>query len=301
MFLLDNGSNNASEEIATDDYDNTYDKKRSNDMLGNHAISPTPLRRDVFLMRWKVPQDGKLMYIRYISSTNHATVCVCSIFFPLLTNAFLDKKLTGIKHHLSQSQKIVTNCTILQIHESATSSSPLSIHKMPERCSDVLLTSQLFYISDIHKRSMSVISRALSEMNKNEKSEPESIICRIRFDKREEFVTKMYIVTNWRKPTERKNDDGDTKYQLPTKVDDINIEMPLVDSCMVVTTFGIYQISLKYVLFSISSYFFIFSFHFLYFIESLFFVGKICCTFSWIWFWRDKKWKRLESWHSFLV
>lgn len=125
---------------------------------------------------------------------------------------------------------------------------PQSVHKLPEHCLDVLLTSKCFYTTDTNRRNLYIISRDLSQVQPGEKAEfnKEAIIGKFSFERREEVINDVYIVMAQKNAkTSEKKFELTERYSIPSQVEDITMELPQVDFCTVVTNFGIYQVFLR--------------------------------------------------------
>ncbi|XP_046742534.1 uncharacterized protein LOC124409162 [Diprion similis] len=168
----------------------------------------------------------------------------------------LDMSLTP--QYTRQGQHMYTGyhppTNLLTIHETEASMVPLHVHKMPSFCHSILLTQHLFYVTDVHQKSLSIISCLLSETRIGIDTEfnPESVIGRFSFARNNEIIDKVYRVTDF-KVTTTKDTSGNSEnqYGLPKKVEDIKADIPLVDTCIIVTNFAVYKIEVRRPLLSV--------------------------------------------------
>ncbi|XP_024936810.1 uncharacterized protein LOC107263725 isoform X2 [Cephus cinctus] len=170
------------------------------------SLSPEPVSQDMFLAP-QYTRQGQHLYTGYHSPTNHLT-----------------------------------------IHGTDVSVVPLYIHKMPPLSEDILLTQRLFYITDVQRQSLYIVSCPLSEsrMEGEANFNQDSVIGHFSFESTKEFINRVYRLTDFKAkkpkkvPTETENRDA-----LPKKVEDLNVDVPLVDTCIVVTNFAVYRVVLR--------------------------------------------------------
>lgn len=127
---------------------------------------------------------------------------------------------------------------------------PSHSHWVPDNCENILLISRFFYISDTRQRSVSVVSRFLSEVNIRDRSDfsRESIIARFSFGKNEEVINSIYTLASTRSDSDSTSGSNDNKtYSIAKNVADLKVHVPTVDSCIVITNLGIYKIILRFV------------------------------------------------------
>ncbi|XP_046477721.1 uncharacterized protein ca [Neodiprion pinetum] len=165
---------------------------------------------------------------------------------------FLTPQYTRQGQHLYTGYHPPTNH--LTIHETEASMVPLYVHKMPSFCHNILLTQRLFYVTDVHQKSLLIISCPLSETRIGGDTEfnPESVIGRFSFARNNEIIDKVYRVTDF-KVTTTKDTSGNSEnqYGIPKKVEDIKADIPLVDTCIIVTNFAVYKIEVRRPLLSV--------------------------------------------------
>nr|XP_033323093.1 uncharacterized protein LOC117218656 [Megalopta genalis] len=133
----------------------------------------------------------------------------------------------------------------ITIHGPDFSTVPLSVHKVFESCRNVLLTQRFFFITDVSQRVMYVISDRLSETRTNDncKFNPECIVGHFSLVNSKEVILAVYRAIDYtNKPTTR---DTRNKYTLPKGVKDIEIELPHVDTCIIVTNHSVYKVVLR--------------------------------------------------------
>ncbi|XP_076290430.1 RCC1 and BTB domain containing protein claret [Lasioglossum baleicum] len=133
----------------------------------------------------------------------------------------------------------------ITVHGPDFSTVPLSVHKVFESCRNVLLTQHFFFITDASQRVMYVISNRLSETRTNDncKFNPECIVGHFSLVNSKEVILAVYrAIDNTNKPTTR---DTRGKYTLPKGVKDIKIDLPHVDTCIIVTNHSVYKVILR--------------------------------------------------------
>lgn len=125
---------------------------------------------------------------------------------------------------------------------------PLSVHKLFESCKTVLLAHRFFFVTDTSQHVVYIISDQLSESHINGDCEfnSESIVGAFSFKSNKEVIRAVYKITNFNSVTSDKlSQETDTKYTLPKNVKDINIELPNLDTCIIVTNRCIYEVVLR--------------------------------------------------------
>ncbi|XP_034188520.2 RCC1 and BTB domain containing protein claret [Osmia lignaria lignaria] len=128
---------------------------------------------------------------------------------------------------------------------------PLSAHKVVESCRNVLLTQRFLFITDASQRVMYVISDRLSENRDVDKSDigkfnPECIVGYFSLANSKEVIRAVYRAIDFTNnaPTPP-SDDTRNKYTLPKGINDIKIELPHVDTCIIVTNHSVYKVVLR--------------------------------------------------------
>ncbi|EFN66274.1 X-linked retinitis pigmentosa GTPase regulator-like protein [Camponotus floridanus] len=175
-------------------------------------INPEPISKDTFLTS-QYDREGQQLYTCYHPSTHHITV-----------------------------------------HSSNMAAVPLSMHKVFESCETVLLTHRFFFITDINQYVIYIISDQLSEthINKDYRFNSESIIGTFSFKSNKEVIRAVYKVTNFDNVIQRKvSQEVENKCTLPKNIKDIKIEVPKLDTCIIVTNRCVYEVILRKSLFSI--------------------------------------------------
>ncbi|OAD60135.1 X-linked retinitis pigmentosa GTPase regulator like protein [Eufriesea mexicana] len=169
-------------------------------------IIPEPMSKEVFLMS-QMDRGGQQLYTCYDSITNQILV-----YGPNLTTM------------------------------------PLSAHKVFESCKNVLLTQRFFFITDVNQRVMYVISDRLSEYRNsdNGKFNPECIVGHFSLVNSREVIRAVYRATDCTSNTPTiLSEEIKNKYMLPKGIKDIKIELPRVDTCIIVTNHSVYKVVLR--------------------------------------------------------
>lgn len=134
------------------------------------------------------------------------------------------------------------------MHGPDFSTVPLSVHKVFESCRNVLLTQRFFFITDTSQRVMYVISDRLSETRTNDscKFNTECIVGHFSLVNSKEVIRAVYRAIDFvnNAPTVP-SQDVKTKYVLPKGIKDIEVELPPVDTCIVVTNHSVYKVVLR--------------------------------------------------------
>lgn len=124
--------------------------------------------------------------------------------------------------------------------------SPSYFHKMPNSCESFLIANQFFYVTDDQKHCLKIISRTLSEVKKSDKFEfnNQSIVAQFPFNGRDEVIHRIYIMGNDNSdPHPEKT--GNKSFNMAKSVNDLKINTPSVDACLIITSLGVYKVSLK--------------------------------------------------------
>lgn len=184
------------------------------EVMPNH-MNPESISKDTFLMS-QYDRDGQQRYTCYHAVTNHITV-----------------------------------------HGPDFSTVPLSVHKVFESCRNVLLAHRFFFITDVSQRVMYVISDRLSETRTNDncKFNPECIIGHFSLVSSKEMIRAVYRATDFinNAPT-KLSQDVESKYMLPKGIKDLKIELPHMDTCIIVTNRSVYTIVLRLVLYKMNKF-----------------------------------------------
>ncbi|CAK9809769.1 X-linked retinitis pigmentosa GTPase regulator homolog [Anthophora plagiata] len=200
------GENLQSDITSNRNTQNATVNSESSTEVNQNQITPEAMSKDVFLMS-QLDREGQQLYTCYHSITNQILV-----YGPNFTTV------------------------------------PLSAHKVFESCRNVLLTQRFFFITDVSQRVMYVISDRLSETHKsdNGKFNPECILGRFSLVNSKEVIRAVYRaidLTN-NAPTII-SEDVKNKYALPKGIKDISVELPHVDTCIIVTNHSVYKVVLK--------------------------------------------------------
>ncbi|XP_043498025.1 uncharacterized protein LOC122521394 isoform X1 [Polistes fuscatus] len=140
------------------------------------------------------------------------------------------------------------------VHGSDFDAKPLSIHKVPETCENILLTHRLFFVTDVTQYTLYVLSDQMSEVNphRDYKFNPGCIIDQFSFENSKEIIHAVYKFINFTNMTSEKlSYDVENSYTLSPKMKDIQIETPYVETCIIVTNCGVYGVVLRKPLLSV--------------------------------------------------
>lgn len=164
----------------------------------------------------------------------------------LSEDVFLSPQYTRQGQHLYTAYCKTTNH--ITIHGTDVSVIPQHMYKMPEPCQDVILTQRLFFITGPKRKNIWVISCPLSEIRIGQSDtstfNTESVISKFKFNDSREVINFIYRSSDYPENIED-NNKNDKKKILPTKIDEIDVEVPPVDTCIIVTNLGIYKIILR--------------------------------------------------------
>lgn len=135
----------------------------------------------------------------------------------------------------------------LQVYGPNFTTVPLSAHKVFESCRNVLLTQRFFFITDVSQRVMYIISDRLSETRKNDngKFNPECIVGHFSLVNSKEVIRAVYRTIDCTNSAQTHSEEIRNKYTLPKAVKDIKIELPHLDTCIIVTNHSVYKIVLR--------------------------------------------------------
>ncbi|XP_057334647.1 uncharacterized protein LOC130673595 [Microplitis mediator] len=172
------------------------------------------------------------------------------ILEPLLEDIYLSPQYTRQGQHLYTAYCAGSNH--ITIHGTDISVVPYHMYKMPDLCTDILLTQRLFFVTGPHRRSLWIVSCSLSETKIGDEGDynQEATVARFKFEDSKELITCIYRSTDY-KDTDSgssagsSSDSKEDKSCLPSKIDDLNIEVPLVDTCIIVTNYGVYKVILR--------------------------------------------------------
>lgn len=127
----------------------------------------------------------------------------------------------------------------------------LSVHKVFESCRNVLLTQRFFFVTDASQRVMYVISDRLSETRTNDncKFNPECIVGHFSLVNSKEVIRAVYRAIDFTNNAPAiVSQDIKAKYTLPKGIKDIQVELPPIDTCIIVTNHSVYKVVLRSVL-----------------------------------------------------
>ncbi|PSN32070.1 hypothetical protein C0J52_16221 [Blattella germanica] len=157
--------------------------------------------------------------------------------------------------------------SILTIHGMSLELIPLSVHKLASNSRDILVTDKFLYITDTERRKLSIVSSQLSESRLDGDAElnPDSIIQTYRMQGENEKILSVYKRTDYRKKhsggdgesvskvtfepksrgSSRERKSSQAPFTLPKSVKDLKLDTPSVDTCVIVTSNGVYEVSLR--------------------------------------------------------
>nr|CAD7418039.1 unnamed protein product [Timema cristinae] len=130
---------------------------------------------------------------------------------------------------------------------------PLFVYKLPENCWDILYTDKFMFITSRERNTVTVVSCVLAESRLDGDTDynPDSIVETFTFTVGEE-VLAIYKNSDMsrcsetkRASSKHKNSQQSATFTLPKDIKDINIDAPPVDLCLIVTSVGIYEITLR--------------------------------------------------------
>lgn len=125
---------------------------------------------------------------------------------------------------------------------------PLSIHKIFKSCETVLLAHKFFFVTDISQHVIYIISDQLSETHISEDCEfnSESILGVFSFKGNKEVIRAIYKVTKFDDVISKKtSQEIENKCTLAKSIKDVKIEVPNLDSCVIVTNNCVYEVILR--------------------------------------------------------
>ncbi|KAK0092550.1 hypothetical protein PV326_001178 [Microctonus aethiopoides] len=160
---------------------------------------------------------------------------------PLTPDTFLSPQYT------QEGQNIFTGYCAktrqITTHNADVSMMPLNLYKMPDDCKDIILTQRFFFITDRNQQSLWMISCLLCETKiENDSSfNSEAVVAQFKFENPKEFINCIYKSTAFEKSS-LINVTSNNKRTLITTINDIDVEIPLIDTCLVVTNYGVYKV-----------------------------------------------------------
>ncbi|KAK0180736.1 hypothetical protein PV327_003090 [Microctonus hyperodae] len=160
---------------------------------------------------------------------------------PLSADTFLSPQ------YIQQGQNVFTsycpNTHQITTHNADVSMMPIHLYKMPDDCKDIILTQRFFFITDKNQRLLWMISCLLCETKiENDSSfNSEAVVAQFKFENPKEFINCIYKATAIEKSSSI-NVKSNNKRTLITTINDIDVEIPLIDTCLVVTNYGVYKV-----------------------------------------------------------
>ncbi|CAG9819004.1 unnamed protein product [Phaedon cochleariae] len=135
--------------------------------------------------------------------------------------------------------------SLLTVHAVDVESAPLYIHKLPQNTTTVLLTDRLMYAVNDDANIVSVLSSQLSECRLEGDSDfnSESLVAQFRIESGK--ILKVFRLVDLSSVRLRKNRDDNKKdklFELPKTADDLNIQKPRIDTCVIVTDNCVYKV-----------------------------------------------------------
>ncbi|XP_018572762.1 uncharacterized protein LOC108912084 isoform X2 [Anoplophora glabripennis] len=138
--------------------------------------------------------------------------------------------------------------SLLTVHAVDVESAPLYVHKLPQKTAEVLLTDKLIYTINSEYNTVSIISSQLSECRLEGDAEfnNDSVVAQFYMEKEtiQQFF-KLVDLSSVRLRKNREENKKDKLYELPKTVDDLNIQKPRIDTCVIVTDSSIYKVALR--------------------------------------------------------
>ncbi|KAH0535397.1 uncharacterized protein LOC123267719 [Cotesia glomerata] len=171
------------------------------------------------------------------------------ILEPLLEDIYLSPQYTRQGQHLYTAYCASSNH--ITIHGPDISVVPNFMYKMPNVCPDILLTLQLFFVIEPLRKSLWVVSSKLSKTKIGDETDynQEATVSKFKFEDTRELIKSVYRSTESEDTDSltrgSSSDSKEDKSGLPSKIDDLNIKLPLIDTCMIVTNYGVYKVVLR--------------------------------------------------------
>ncbi|XP_011633715.1 uncharacterized protein LOC105424907 [Pogonomyrmex barbatus] len=171
---------------------------------------------------------------------------------PISKDSFLSLQYDREDQQLYTYYHPVTNH--ITVHGPNLTMVPLSMHKVFGSCGTVLLAHRFFFITDVNKRVLYIISDQLSEthVDKDCQFNSESVIGTFSFKNNKEVIQAVYKVTNFDSTVSRNiTEEVENKCILPKNLKDMKIEPFSLDTCIIVTNRCVYEVVLRKSLVSI--------------------------------------------------
>ncbi|XP_028138515.1 uncharacterized protein LOC114332924 [Diabrotica virgifera virgifera] len=134
--------------------------------------------------------------------------------------------------------------SLLTVHSVDVESAPLYVHKLPQKTSTVLLTDKLIYTVSEESKMVSIMSSHLSECRLEGEAEFNSDAMIAQFYIENGKILRLFKLVDLSSVRLKKRDDNkkDKVYELPKTVDDLHLQKPRIDTCIIVTDSCIYKI-----------------------------------------------------------
>ncbi|XP_021913956.1 uncharacterized protein LOC110827029 isoform X3 [Zootermopsis nevadensis] len=171
---------------------------------------------------------------------------------------------------------------ILSIHGMSLDVVPLYVYKLAQQCRDVLVTDRFLYVTDIDGKNLSVVSCQLSECRIGGDSafNPDSVIETFEMKGTSEKILSLYKQSYFNEDIKKlagvsskqssvagnkdsspqvsfnvksrgssrekeKNPSLQAPFCLPKCVKELKLDIPSIDTCVIVTTTGVYELTLR--------------------------------------------------------
>nr|XP_023021233.1 uncharacterized protein LOC111509680 isoform X1 [Leptinotarsa decemlineata] len=137
---------------------------------------------------------------------------------------------------------------LLTVHAADVESAPLYVHKLPQKTSTVLLTDKLIYTVNEDSNIVSILSSQLCECRLEGDSEFNGDCVMAQFEVEDGKILQLFKLVDLSSVRLRKSRDDNKKdklFELPKTVDDLNLQKPRIDTCVIVTNNCVYKIIIK--------------------------------------------------------
>lgn len=173
---------------------------------------------------------------------------------PHLCDTIFEPQLLRNRHYFSAFYR---SSKVLTVHESSVESPPLHVYSLPPKTTNILLTDHLIYAINKEDGAVNVVSTELTEF-RIESDREEDFLQNVDpffedtliadFTLENEKILRVFKQTDKPVLRARKCKDDDKKeklYELPKTVDDLNIQKPRVDTCVIVTNCSVYKVFIR--------------------------------------------------------
>ncbi|XP_066588332.1 uncharacterized protein ca [Prorops nasuta] len=125
-------------------------------------------------------------------------------------------------------------------------STPVSFHRIPFFCADILLTGQFFFTTDYSHQVIHIMSSHLSNthVTGDNTLNSDCVIGKFSFKKSKETIIAVYRAPDLKEQTPVKFSDANEN-NLPKKLQDLELELPPLETCLIVTNQSVYKIVLR--------------------------------------------------------